>query len=165
MKLYRIRCFDELEITRKSQNGGRLAHGARSAKCLQVAAKTRTKHQHAISRRSGEKGNMALLADARRHLSAKTNPYTAFMADIHIHIDWFHAYYALCLEENGCFYSQPVSPIMDSFAPEVTVESYLILDNIGNRIIKTLWVHLSMRRDPLSIDERGPQPVVFVLEW
>ena len=48
---------------------------------------------------------------------------------VNIHIDLFHAYYSVYLEDNRqvrCifFHTHTVSPIMDSFAPEVTIESF-----------------------------------------
>ena len=52
---------------------------------------------------------------------------TAINIMVDIHIDSFHAYYAVYLEDNRwvfCFLSQPVPTIMDSFAPEVTVEFF-----------------------------------------
>ena len=59
-------------------------------------------------------------------LAKQTPVDTPIMVDIHI--DLFHAYYAVYLEDNRwvrCFFSKPVPTFMDSFAPEVTVESLL----------------------------------------
>ena len=67
-KLYRIRCFYKLNFEKATWRPARsithIAIGTRSAISLRIAAKTRTKYRHAISRRKGKKGNMSLLAEA-----------------------------------------------------------------------------------------------------
>ena len=67
-KLYRIRCFYKQNFEKATWRLARsithIAIGTRSAISLRIAAKTRTKYRHAISRRKGKKGNMSLLAEA-----------------------------------------------------------------------------------------------------
>ena len=75
---------------------------------------------------------MVLLDDASRHLSRETNPYTPIMPDIYISIRFkLRPSTPHTSKTTGRFVvffrSHPVSPIMDSFAPEVTVESLIPL--------------------------------------